>query len=101
MTANEPLSYEPAGSIDVILSVVPTMIGSPEASPSSVDVVPPPPAQPARRRAEAPKAPMARPRRPRPLWCSDIVLPLLGREGPSDDAALPLSLFAAQRSAIR
>ena len=32
MTANEPLSYEPAGSSDVILSVVPTMSGSVEAA---------------------------------------------------------------------
>src|SRR6478735_10410504 len=73
MTANEPLSYDPAGSIDVILSVVPTMSGCPAASPPpDEDVPPPPPAQPARRSAEAPKAPSARPRRPRLLWCSDI-----------------------------
>src|SRR3954452_23904956 len=75
MTANEPLSYEPAGASDVILSVVPTMRGSPEASPPPVEEVPPPPpAHPARRSAEAPQAPRARPSRPRALWCSDIVL---------------------------
>ena len=34
LTANEPLSYEPAGSRVVTLSVVPTMSGSPEAASS-------------------------------------------------------------------
>ncbi len=72
---DRPVSYDPAGSRVVTLSVVPTMMGWPE--PPSLGVPVPPPAQPARRRAEAPSAPMARPRRPRPLWSSVIVLPLL------------------------
>ena len=49
ITANEPLSYEPAGSSVVTLSVVPMVSVPPAAS-----VLPPPPAvQPASARAAA------------------------------------------------
>ena len=55
MTANEPLSYEPAGSSEVTLSVVPTMI----PPPTELLSPPPLPAQPASASATAAAPPMA------------------------------------------
>ena len=62
-TASEPLSYEPAGSRVVTLSVVPTMIASLDESPVASDE--PPPAQPARRSVATPSADAAPTRRAR------------------------------------